>query len=382
MKKLSNSKVTFSVIVVLVTVLSFTKILDNYTDTYTSEAITSAAITYAAARGINAVVSTMQTTTIEVGVGLSGSLTVGELLDPINDLIERFSSIMTLVLVSLAGQKILLLISSHLVFQVLITLFGLLSISSLFFEKYLPFRLLFNVFLILVFVRFSLGFAVALNSGIDKVFLDESTSRYDSELQVFSQELAGAGSDGSVRIQEMQRYKDDHKQALEASRVSSKKLEERIIPEKNKAESLLREAVAKLENEKGKLGLIDQLNVFKDQPELAVFKKEVDVAEDNSDKLNDMFENEKEVLEKLQNNIKELEGLIKGEPTGVLGSIKMAGAALMNSTNINRIKEKINSSIKSFINLIALYLMKTIIFPLFFFYAFIVLIKKIWRFEF
>lgn len=382
MKKLSNSKVTFSVVVVLITVLSFTKILDNYADTYTTEAFTSAAITYAAARGINAVVSTMQTTTIEIGIGLSGSLTVGELLDPINDLIERFSSIMTLVLVSLAGQKILLLISSNFVFQVLITLFGLLSISALFFEKLLPFKLLFNMFLILVFVRFSLGFAGTLNSGIDKVFLVESTSKYDSELQVFSQELSGLGSDESVRIQEIQRYKDEHKQVLEASRIASKELKERIIPAKNKAGSLLREAVAKLEFEKDKLGLINKYNVFKDQPELEVYKKEVDAAENKSDKLNKMFENHNDEIEKLQKDVVALEDLIKGEPTGILGSIKMARAALMNSTNINKIKENINSSIKSFINLIALYLMKTIIFPLFFFYAFVILIKKIWSFEF
>ena len=39
-------------------------------------------------------------------------MTIGEVLDPLNDMIERFSTVMTWVLASLAAQKVLLLLAS------------------------------------------------------------------------------------------------------------------------------------------------------------------------------------------------------------------------------------------------------------------------------
>lgn len=192
MIKSKNRKLLFGVILVLITALSFSKVLDDYTDTYTSDAIVNAAITYATARGINAAVSIMQTTTLGFSLGVSGSLTIGQILDPINDLIERFSSVMIVVLASLAGQKILLYVSSHIVFQILVAIFGGLTILSIYGVRLLPASPLFKSFLVLVFMRFSLGFVVALNSGVDRMFLFEQYSHYESEVETINQNLPNA----------------------------------------------------------------------------------------------------------------------------------------------------------------------------------------------
>ena len=109
-----NNKALVSIFIVLLITLSSTRLLDDYVDDYTTESITNAALTYATARGINALVSMMQSSEVEAGIGIvSGSMTIGELLDPLNDMIERFSTIMTWVLASLATQKVLLLLASH-----------------------------------------------------------------------------------------------------------------------------------------------------------------------------------------------------------------------------------------------------------------------------
>lgn len=67
---------------------------------------------YAIARGLNGVISVAQGTELAVqpaGVGLS--FTPGEILDPVNDLVERFSWIMMLASSSLGVQRVLLTMS-------------------------------------------------------------------------------------------------------------------------------------------------------------------------------------------------------------------------------------------------------------------------------
>lgn len=70
---------------------------------------TRALATFATARALNGVISVVQGTEIALqpaGVGVT--LTVGELLDPINDLVERFSWVMLAATTALGAQSILL----------------------------------------------------------------------------------------------------------------------------------------------------------------------------------------------------------------------------------------------------------------------------------
>ena len=60
---------------------------DARAEAYVDDAILDAGIIYGAARGINAVVSVIQSADVSF---LVASLSPGEILDPINDLIERF----------------------------------------------------------------------------------------------------------------------------------------------------------------------------------------------------------------------------------------------------------------------------------------------------
>ncbi len=178
----------------ILVMLSSLKILDNYVDRYTSDALKNAAITYATARGINALVSVLQTTTVETSVVfVSGSASIGEILDPVNDLIERFSSVMTVVMGSLAAQKLLLLVSSHMVFQLLIAVLGVISILILYLCSQKQFQYVLKLFLIVVFIRFSLGVAVAMNSMVDTAFLIGETEKYQEEMIVFKKDMEKQG---------------------------------------------------------------------------------------------------------------------------------------------------------------------------------------------
>lgn len=258
------TKALLAIIIATLVVLSSTRVLDEYVDDYTDTALKNAAFTYATARGLNAIVSMMQSSSVEAGIGVvSGSVTVGELLDPLNDMIERFSTVMTWVLASLAAQKVLLLVASHKLFLYLVAVLGISAILLLYHGKPEILSLVFRVFLVIVFVRFALGFAVALNSAADTLFLQEQFEVNDREVANFQNQMLT------------------------------------LTPEQS----------------------LNPRNVHE------------------------------------------------------------AMIAFWNSIGIEEFNRKIGEGIEHFINLVAIYLMKTIIFPLFFFYAAFYVIRQLWRFD-
>ena len=243
--------------------VSSSRLLDDYVDEYTTTSIKNAALTYATARGINGLVSVLQSSEVEAGVIVSGSITIGEILDPLNDMIERFSTVMTWVLASLAAQKVLLLLASHELFLYLVAVLGISALLLLFYGQSRAQSLVVRSFLVVVFIRFALGLVVALNSGVDHLFLDE-------QLQVNSAEI-------------------ENFQANLMSMDSSKELDEEGIRE--------------------------------------------------------------------------------------------SAIAFWRGLSMDKLSRKISEGIESFINLVAIYLLKTILFPLGFFYGAVFIVRKLWRLE-
>lgn len=82
--------------------------VEGQAQSYLQEATLKAVAAFAAARGLNAAISTLQGSSITVGVGVSGNLALGEVLDPLNDLVERFSEVMLISSVALGLQQLLL----------------------------------------------------------------------------------------------------------------------------------------------------------------------------------------------------------------------------------------------------------------------------------
>ncbi|MCP4353547.1 MAG: hypothetical protein GY795_49490 [Desulfobacterales bacterium] len=116
-----HKKIIVSVLVITIGVLSYTSVLDtlmkktfvNELDEkgseYYNETMSRSIYTFAIVRGINGVISVLQGTGLAVSpAGVGVSLSVGEILDPINDLVERFSWVMLVSSTSLGIQKVLM----------------------------------------------------------------------------------------------------------------------------------------------------------------------------------------------------------------------------------------------------------------------------------
>lgn len=91
---------------------------------------------YALARGLNAVISVAQGTEMSIepmGVGLT--LTPGEVLDPLNDLIEQFSAVLLLASASLGVQKILLILGDNWAIRCVFAVLAVVAIAVFFLPR-------------------------------------------------------------------------------------------------------------------------------------------------------------------------------------------------------------------------------------------------------
>jgi len=150
-----------------------------------------ALIAFGVARGINSVISIIQDSELSLepgGIGVSISL--GEAVDPINDLVERFSWVMMASLMALSIQKLLIQIGPWLSLKFMLSFTLLLFLSALWLKG--SFRQTLIVIakkaLIATFIlRFSVPLATYVNTLTYVAILDE-------HYELASEELDATGS--------------------------------------------------------------------------------------------------------------------------------------------------------------------------------------------
>ncbi|MFV9615806.1 MAG: hypothetical protein ACNYZG_07615, partial [Gammaproteobacteria bacterium] len=116
-------KVIITVCLLLLAFFSVSKLFDTYGKQYTEEGFQRSLVAFAIAKTLNGAISVVQGTEVAVepaGIGLI--LTPGQILDPVNDLIERFSWVMLICTTSLGIQSILLKIFSSFYFSIIVSL--------------------------------------------------------------------------------------------------------------------------------------------------------------------------------------------------------------------------------------------------------------------
>jgi hypothetical protein len=174
--------------------LSWAGSLDAIADKYVDDSLLDAGIIYATARGINALVSALQGTELDMWLV---TFSVGELLDPVNDMIERFSGVMTWAVTALAIQKLLLIMVSDTVFSIALTALAAAAIAA-FLLQYRQFsHWVLRGFLLVAFLRFSLALVVIGNLWVDHSFLPNSQDSEHQLMQDFYTDLEGV--DNTIR---------------------------------------------------------------------------------------------------------------------------------------------------------------------------------------
>jgi hypothetical protein len=173
-------KMTFTIALIVIILSSWFALLDLPATERVDAGIKRALISFTTARALNAVISVAQGTEIAaqpMGVGVT--LTPGQLLDPVNDLVERFSSLMLIASVALGMQKILINIGSYWPISLLLTITALrwgwvyLGVNKT--EPQKPPKWLSKTLILLLMVRFAIPLVTI---GTDYVFQKYLAAEY------------------------------------------------------------------------------------------------------------------------------------------------------------------------------------------------------------
>jgi len=198
-------KIIFSLIICMIGILAYTTVIDAIVNKtavkgidekasrYYNGAINRAIYTYAIVRGINGIISVFQETEIAVSpAGIGINMAVGEILDPINDLVERFSWVMLVSTTSLGIQKILMEIGAWLGFKVLLTFAMIIFLAGVWFPRSSGinfFSIGYKLIIASIIIRFCIPAVAVASNQLYFLFLEQQYNESTPAIEDINKEI-------------------------------------------------------------------------------------------------------------------------------------------------------------------------------------------------
>lgn len=197
-----------------------------------------ALVSFASARTLNAVISVVQGTEITVQpMGVGVVLTPGQVLDPVNDLVEKFSGAMLAASVAFGVEKVLIGVGSHWLISLLLTVVALAWAAGHWWS-WSPPAWLSRWLVILLLLRFALPVVTLGSDLLFERFLaaDYATSQQAIELasgQMEKSEPPPAAAADAGLVERMRGWLQeknlDAGARLEALKQAAERITERVI---------------------------------------------------------------------------------------------------------------------------------------------------------
>ncbi|MEY4111443.1 MAG: hypothetical protein RLZZ46_1799 [Bacteroidota bacterium] len=155
--------------------------MNNLADAYVDNGMERSMVVFAIAKILNATVSVLQTTNFSIQpLGVGFGISFGEILDPLNDIIEIFSDFMLFSSLAFGIQKILIMLSGHSAIKIAISLVLLVILLCSLSEKSLP-KWILKLSIIFLLIRFGLpvtaiGSNTLFNSFLHNQYESSKTS--------------------------------------------------------------------------------------------------------------------------------------------------------------------------------------------------------------
>lgn len=189
-----SMKLSLALLFIISIVFNLSQTLDTSSKQYIDKAFNRALITFGIAKTLNGVISVAQGTEIAIqpaGIGIN--LTPGQILDPVNDLVERFSWIMLVSSTSLGIQKVFLTMSVWPTFKYILAFLLTVSLLLLFYKTnaYKQLRVfILRVSLVFVVLRFAVPIAGIANHAVYHVFLENEYITSTNKLETTAEDIS------------------------------------------------------------------------------------------------------------------------------------------------------------------------------------------------
>lgn len=174
-------RMVLAVAVALMVACSWLVPLESVANQQVDAGLKRALISFATARALNAVISVVQGTEVAVqpaGVGIN--FAPGQILDPVNDLVEQFGQLMLVASVAFGVEKVLISMGAHWAISSLLTVTAIAWVYAYLRRGTSP-PWLTRMLLILLMTRFAMPLVII---GSDQLFREFLAADYQSSQQV------------------------------------------------------------------------------------------------------------------------------------------------------------------------------------------------------
>jgi len=176
------SRMALILAVSVVVACSWLRPLDSRANEQVDAGLKRAMISFATARALNGVISMAQGTEVTAQLVGGINLSIGEILDPVNDLVEQFADLMLIASIAFKIQKMLLSIGSCTLISLLLTTTAVIWSVFIFRQRRCPIWLS-RLLVVLLMTRFAIP-VVAI--GSDLVFKEFMATDYQSSQQAIA----------------------------------------------------------------------------------------------------------------------------------------------------------------------------------------------------
>ena len=203
-------KIPIVIISILIICSSLFFDIDKKGDELITNSLKTTISVFTISKVLNSAISLAQSTQISIPVL---TISIGEVLDPINDLIEQFSWVMLASITSLGIQKILINFVRGDLFNILIII-SLTLVNILMFVKFQNDKIIkffiFKFTIIMIFFRFSIPMISIVNNFIYENYIKQNYNieKINNEIEKTSKTINSINED-SINIVKMKNHKQD-----------------------------------------------------------------------------------------------------------------------------------------------------------------------------
>jgi len=168
--------------------IAWLNILDTQAVSFNNETKKDVIVTLAITRSINAALSVVQNSSLLLGVGVQVDMAIGQVVNPINDFLDRFSWVLLFSLISLGLQTLFIYLIQAPIFNALLT-FVVIGVIISFYKKFEYSDILYKFMWILLFLRFAIPVIDLANGYIYQNMMRTQILAIQKNNEKFNQEL-------------------------------------------------------------------------------------------------------------------------------------------------------------------------------------------------
>lgn len=187
-------QIAWSLLLGLVVMGAWITPLDQMAAEQVDAGLKRALVSFATARAFSAAISVAQGTEVAIEpAGIGVQFSVGQILKPLNDIVEQFAHLMLAASIAFGIEKILIGIGAYWMVSLVITAIAVACACFIFRQRPLP-SLLAKVLAVLIMIRFAMPLAIIGSDKLFHQFLAEDYASSQENIEIVSGQMSSMGS--------------------------------------------------------------------------------------------------------------------------------------------------------------------------------------------